>query len=135
MKKDLTYSLELTITKNMDSVCSCTAGRGPHGSCKHLAALCFVVEDFSKVRTIALEQGEESCTSLLQKWNQPRKRRLDLKKVKDISFSSFSFGKSESTTNLMILDLHQCARQHSWIWRNYWKSWSVCLSAVDSFTC
>ena len=30
-------------------------------------ALCFAIEDFVKTRTIALKQGEEACTSLLQK--------------------------------------------------------------------
>ena len=96
MKKDRTYSLELVIIPSMEisrGICTCPAGKGPHGSCKHLAALCFAIEDFVKTRTIALEQGEEACTSLLQKWNQPRKRRLDSKKVEEISFSSLSFGK------------------------------------------
>ena len=74
MKKDRTYSLELTITPNMEisrGICTCPAGKGPRGSCKHLAALCFAIEDFVKTRTISLEKGEEACRSLLQKWNQP----------------------------------------------------------------
>ena len=74
MKKDRTYSLELVITPSMEisrGICTCPAGKGPCGSCKRLAALCFAIEDFVKTRTIALEQGEEACTSLLQKWNQP----------------------------------------------------------------
>ena len=98
MKKDRTYSLELVITPSMEisrGICTCPAGKGPCGSCKRLAALCFAIEGFVKTRTIALEQGEEACTSLLQKWNQPQKRRLDSKKVEDISFSSFSYGKEE----------------------------------------
>ena len=46
-----------------------------------------------KTCTVALEQGEEACTSLLQKWNQPRKQRLDSKRLK----ISFSYGKGEPT--------------------------------------
>jgi len=56
MRKDQTYSLEITITKrNMNisgAVCSCPAGKGTYGSCKHFAALCFALEDFVKVRKI-----------------------------------------------------------------------------------
>ena len=57
--KDLTYSLELTITTYMEistGFCSYPTGRGPHGSCKHLETLFFATEDFVKVRTIALER-------------------------------------------------------------------------------
>ena len=63
------------------SKCTCPAGQGPFGSCKHLAALCYALEDYVKMRAIVLEAGEESCT-LPQKWNQPRKRRLDSKKLR-----------------------------------------------------
>ena len=80
MKKDRTYPLVLTLDKMTADVtnakCSCPAGQGPSGSCKHLAALCYALEDYVKLRAI-MEAGENSCTSLLQKWNQPRKRRLD----------------------------------------------------------
>jgi len=47
---------------------------------------CFAIEDFVKSQTIALEQGEDACISLLQKWNQPRKRRLESKKWKRFLF-------------------------------------------------
>ena len=49
------------------------------------------------MKAIIIEAGEESCTSLLQKWNQPRKRRLDSKKVEDIDFSSLPHGKDALT--------------------------------------
>ena len=70
---------------------TCPAGQGPSGSCKHLAALCHALEDYVKLRTIFVEAGEKSYTSLLQKWNQPRKRRLDSKKVEDIDFSERTY--------------------------------------------
>ena len=48
--------------------------------------LCFCLEDFVKSRNATLDSGEETCTSMLQKWNQPRKRWLDSKKAEEISF-------------------------------------------------
>ena len=91
----------LTLEKNTADItnakCTCPAGQGPFGSCKHLSALCYALEDYVKLRDIAMEAGEHSCTSLLQKWNQPRKRRLDSKKVQDIDFSSLPHGKDAPT--------------------------------------
>ena len=101
MKKDRTYSLLLTIDKATVDVscaqCTCPAGKGPFDSCKHIAALCFALEDFVKMREIILEQGEEACTLVLQRWNQPRKKRLESKKIEDIDFSSSCYGKSSSS--------------------------------------
>ena len=100
MKKDRTYSLLLTMDKVTVDVttaqCTCPAGKRLFGSCKHIAVLYFTIEDFVKLQEIILEQGEDACTSLLQKWNQPRKTRLDSKKVKGIEFSSSCYGKTKS---------------------------------------
>ena len=38
------------------------------------------IEDFVKIRTIALEQGEEACTSLLHKMESATKAKVGLKK-------------------------------------------------------
>jgi len=90
MKKDKKYAVSATINQQTSNVaeaaCSCPAGCGPQGSCKHIAALCFCVESFVRARDISLDLGEEACTAALQKWNQPRKRRLDPKKADEISF-------------------------------------------------
>ena len=90
MKKDHLYSVFLTIGITSCNVkkaeCSCPAGHGPLGSCKHIAALCFCLEDFVKSKRSILDAGGEACTFMLQKWNQPRKCCLDLKKAEDISF-------------------------------------------------
>ena len=40
------------------------------------------------MRSTAIQLDEASCTSVLQKWNQPKKKRLDSKMVEDISFES-----------------------------------------------
>jgi len=91
MKKDTTYLLSIILEKSgkvKEASCKCPAGRGPRGSCKHIAAFCYSLADFVKTREIALELGEDACTSMLQKWNQPsRKRKLDPEKAEDISFN------------------------------------------------
>ena len=46
------------------------------------------------MREIILKQGEDACTLVLQRWNQPRKKRLESKKIEDIDFSSSCYGKS-----------------------------------------
>ena len=96
MKKDRVYSLELYINVNNSIItgakCTCPAGCGPRGSCKHIAVISFALEDFVRIRrTISnLQDTDEeiSCTSLLQQWNKPRKRRLDSKMVEDIGFQN-----------------------------------------------
>ena len=84
------YNLTLRISVETSSVdfaeCSCPAGRGPHGSCKHIAPTMFVLENFYSFYEEARSEDEISCTSKLQKWNQPRKRRLDSQPSNDISF-------------------------------------------------
>ena len=90
MKKDDVYSLNLTIKMSTGgSDCKCPAGHGPMVSCKHLVALCFCLEDFVKLRNATLEI-REACTSVLQKWNQPRKHRLDSKRQKKYHSSVLS---------------------------------------------
>jgi len=88
MKKDRVYEIKVEISTNTSSVhlaeCSCPAGKGPHGSCKHIAATLFALENFYE--TYQEEDDDVSCTSKLQVWNQPRKRRLDSKLANDISF-------------------------------------------------
>jgi len=43
MKKDLIYDLKLCLDTTDGAVrvaeCKCPAGKGPHGSCKHIATL------------------------------------------------------------------------------------------------
>jgi len=78
MKKDRTYSILMTLNKvtvNVSSAqCTCPAGQRPYSNCKHLAALCFTLKDFAKISDAALEQGKDTCMSLLQNIiNQGRK--------------------------------------------------------------
>ena len=63
------------------ATCSCTAGEG--GSCNHVAALCFAIDDYN--RTIPIP----SCTSLPSKWNVPK----CTKEPKDIPVSNLCITK------------------------------------------
>ena len=92
MKKDRVYKLEVDITTTGSDVCraqcNCPAGRGPHGSCKHIAATLFALENFySTCEEIKASNDDDvSCTSKLQTWNQPRKRQLECKCSSEITF-------------------------------------------------
>ena len=91
MKKTFVYSIELTLDKDCNitsAKCGCPAGLGPHGSCKHIAATCYAIENFCRFQLEGI-----SCTSQLQAWNQPRKRHLDSSVVTDIDFTQHEFGK------------------------------------------
>ena len=78
MRKDRVYMLALALQANsLDIVhaeCGCPAGRGPHGSCKHIAALCYALVDFFRLGSLP---EFLTCTEKLQQWNQPRARRID----------------------------------------------------------
>ena len=48
----------------------CPAGKAPLACCKHIAALLYALEEVAKFgRTLPLE----TCTNVLQTWNQPQK--------------------------------------------------------------
>ncbi len=59
--------------------CGCPAGLGPKGSCKHIASVGYALEEYSRIRSI--HDHPVSSTSLLQTWNQPRKKHLDSTEV------------------------------------------------------
>ena len=54
MKKGRAYKIKINITTSSSNVClaecSCSAGRGPHGSCKHFAATLLALENFNTIR-------------------------------------------------------------------------------------
>jgi uncharacterized Zn finger protein len=64
--------------------CCCPAGAGPRGTCKHLAALAYALEDF--VKKFVAEEGRESRTEQLQSWNKPRLVNLPPTATYDINF-------------------------------------------------
>ena len=86
MKKDIVYKIDLTIDAKGDiitAMCGCPAGAGPSGCCKYISALCYALEEFCRIKEL---RSPQSCTAELQRWNQPRKRRLDCRNVEDRHF-------------------------------------------------
>ena len=81
MKKTLKYNVKLSLCNNGEhegeiafASCACPAGKEPCGSCKHRAALYYALEEFVK---LVCTREFETCSSRLQTWYQPRKRKLD----------------------------------------------------------
>ena len=104
MGKDRTYNittkLEATCADIQLANCGCIAGKGPKVSCKHIAALCYALEDLVRIfiddsRTEAL-----SCTDKLLQWNKPRKRKLSSNRLSEIDFA---VEKKEKACNLQGL--------------------------------
>ena len=82
MRKDREYKLQLILSPSGDIVYAedgCPAGKGPHGSCKHIAAFCYALEEFTR---LGFTRNFQSCTSRLQTWNQPRPKKLKAKCVR-----------------------------------------------------
>ncbi|XP_071150729.1 uncharacterized protein [Mytilus edulis] len=73
MKQKVSYNYKIRLDKKtgdpLNSHCECPAGRGPHGTCKHLAAVFLMMEDF--VNNGALKV-EKTCTENLQMFNKPK---------------------------------------------------------------
>ena len=63
--------------------CSCPAGKGPKGSCKHLAALFYALENFTKC---GFAQDVQTCTDVLQTWNQPSKKKSEPMELKSMDW-------------------------------------------------
>ena len=99
MKKNLKYKICLSVAKSgkgageitFASCNPCPAGKAPFASCKHIAAICYALEEF--VRTGSSNRDYQTCTGRLQTWNQPRKRKLDSSSVYEIDFSKKVYGK------------------------------------------
>ncbi|XP_043232089.1 uncharacterized protein LOC122386699 [Amphibalanus amphitrite] len=77
MKKDVTYLVECRIQDSeiRYTSCECTAGRGPHAICKHVAVLLYNLEQYERTDKWMMSK---SCTDVAQSWpHQPKKRVLD----------------------------------------------------------
>lgn len=104
MKKTFTYKLKLSLSSSGDIVyasCPCPAGKGPLGSCKHVAALCYALEELKRLKS---SREFQTCTSRLQEWNQPRKRKLEPQSVYFIDFSKKIYGKEERNKTKPLTD-------------------------------
>lgn len=75
MKKAVVYTVRLVFNSSHDIVfatCACVAGCGPTAVCKHIGAVCYLIEEGCHT-TIEYT----SCTSTLQLWRQLSQRKHD----------------------------------------------------------
>ena len=63
------------------------AGKGPFASCKHLAALCFALEEFVRLRR-----------------NDPRKRKLEPRSRYEIDFSKTTYVRENAGARNILHD-------------------------------
>ena len=102
MRKHRVYKIVVRIHLTSGEIqfakCGCVAGNSPRACCKHIASVCYALENLS--RLFRDESEEIAYTDLLQKWNQPRKRRLFPKKISELNFSIESHNKVKRTRNL-----------------------------------
>ena len=86
MKKDRIYKIYFLLDKEtldiMRAECGCPAGKGPHASCKHIAALCYALEEFSRFGKLP---DFLTSTEKLQQWNKPRPKKLEIMPVADLT--------------------------------------------------
>ena len=79
MRKNRVYELGVALEGNTLDIsqteCGCPAGKGPRGSCKHIAALCYTLADFCRLGVVP---EFLTCTDRLQQWNRPHAQRIDL---------------------------------------------------------
>ena len=114
MKKTEVYRVELSQDKMSGDItsalCGCTAGKGPKGSCKHIAALCYALEEFNRIKTTV---HYTACTSKLQEWNQPRKRTLEPQHIEKIKFIKQEHGKNKREQTKSVYDPRPQHLQHT----------------------
>ena len=78
MKKDCIYKITLVVDSDthyiVGATCGCPAGKPPSASCKHVGALCYVLEEYC---CLGNTPEYATCTEKLQEWNKPQQKHLD----------------------------------------------------------
>ena len=78
MRNDRVYLVQMALTMDgfdvVNAQCGCPAGKGPCGSCKHIAALSYALADFCRLGVLP---EFLTCTDKLQQWNRPRGRHVE----------------------------------------------------------
>ena len=96
-----------SVEKFLHSECTCPAGKGPHASCKHISAVLYALEEFSR---LGYARESTTCTERLQQWNQPRSKKAAIKKVSEMDWRKTSlakqcFGDKQQRPKLASADL------------------------------
>ena len=63
------------------SECTCPAGKGPRASCKHIAAVLYALDEFSRLGFV---RESATCTDRLQEWNKPHKKTANITKASEM---------------------------------------------------
>ena len=86
MRKDRVYKILLFLDLESSDIvaaeCGCPAGKAPCASCKHIGAMCFALEEFSRFGHLP---EFLTCTDQLQQWNRPRPKKLEVIPVAKLS--------------------------------------------------
>ena len=85
--------------------CGCPAGKAPHASCKHIGALCYALEEYSRLGRIDRDYLIYlTCTDRLQEWNKPRQKRLDPLPVTSLSSRRNEILQNNKNSSLVLFD-------------------------------
>jgi hypothetical protein len=75
IRRNVTYSYKLKLRKEngevLNSHCECPAGKGPLGTCKHLAAVLIMLSEFVSGNNPNVQR---TCTEILQTFHKPKKQ-------------------------------------------------------------
>ncbi len=113
MRKDRIYSLNLALNNKLYDIvyasCSCPAGKGPNGSCKHIGAFCYAFCDFCKCGNIP---DFLTCTDKLQSWNKPRGRKVDPIPVDKLCSRRLELGNKGVSPSVVFDPRLKCSKEN-----------------------
>ena len=79
MRKNRVYLLKVAIKSEVSDIvyaeCGCPPGMGFKGCCKHIAALAYVLVDFSLYKCLPTYW---TSTEILQQWNRPHHKHVNI---------------------------------------------------------
>ena len=73
MKKKVSYNYRVKLDiqgEPENSHCECPSGKGPHGTCKHIAAVMLMLQKFVSSGEVLVQK---SCTETLQTFHKPKR--------------------------------------------------------------
>ena len=86
MRKDRVYKLLLFLDLESSDIigaeCGCPTGKAPCASCKHIEAMCYALEEFSRFGKLP---EFLTCTDRLQQWNRPQLKKLEVIPVTNLT--------------------------------------------------
>ena len=93
IKQSIVYHIRISLCVTTGDIkhaeCGCPAGLAPTASCKHIGALGCTLEEFGRMHVL---HTQVACTSQLQSWNLPRKRKIETAEVENIKFVQMKYG-------------------------------------------